>query len=38
MKTSLVIYTPKDWGFGGHLVCDAHDSEGNIFQLRINKK
>jgi len=25
---------PKDWTFGGKLVCDGWDCEGNIFQLR----
>lgn len=29
------VYPPKAWEFGGRQVCDAHDCEGNIFQLRI---
>lgn len=32
-----VLYSPKNWAFGGHQVCDGHDCEGNIFQLRIRK-
>lgn len=31
------VYPPKNWEFGGRLVCDAYDCEGNIFQLRIGK-
>lgn len=30
-----VVFSPKNWTFGGRQVCDAHDCEGNIFQLRI---
>ena len=29
---------PKDWTFGGKLVCDGWDCEGNIFQLRARKE
>jgi predicted enzyme related to lactoylglutathione lyase len=29
------VYPPKNWDFGGRQVCDAHDCEGNIFQLRV---
>jgi len=29
------LLKPKDWGFGGRLVCDGHDCEGNVFQLRL---
>lgn len=31
------VYSPKNWEFEGRQVCDAHDCEGNIFQLRVNK-
>ena len=31
------MYPPKDWTFGGHSVCDGHDCEGNIFQLRLKE-
>jgi predicted enzyme related to lactoylglutathione lyase len=24
----------KEWMFDGHVVCDGHDPEGNVFQLR----
>jgi predicted enzyme related to lactoylglutathione lyase len=24
----------KEWGFDKHRVCDGHDPEGNIFQIR----
>jgi predicted enzyme related to lactoylglutathione lyase len=24
----------KEWKFGEHMVCDGHDPEGNVFQLR----
>ena len=24
----------KEWKYGSHTVCDGHDPEGNIFQLR----
>lgn len=29
------MFAPKSWEFGGRLVCDGCDSEGNIFQCRI---
>ncbi|MGO2513656.1 hypothetical protein [Marinomonas polaris] len=31
------VFPPKNWEFGGRKVCDAHDCEGNIFQLRIDQ-
>ncbi|MEC8080978.1 MAG: hypothetical protein VX148_05795 [Pseudomonadota bacterium] len=31
------LYQTKVWEFGGRQVCDGHDCEGNIFQLRIRK-
>ena len=31
------VYSPKNWEFGNRQVCDAHDCEGNIFQLRVSK-
>jgi hypothetical protein len=34
-KKGGVVFPPKNWTFGGRQVCDAHDCEGNIFQLRV---
>lgn len=31
------LFKPKDWEFGGRMVCDGHDCEGNVFQLRLLK-
>jgi hypothetical protein len=31
------LFKPKDWEFSGRLVCDGHDCEGNVFQLRLLK-
>ncbi len=31
------VYQPKAWEFGGRQVCDGHDCEGNIFQLRVRR-
>ena len=28
--------THSEWQFNGHTVCDGHDIEGNIFQVRTN--
>jgi predicted enzyme related to lactoylglutathione lyase len=25
----------REWGFEGFKVCDGHDPEGNVFQLRV---
>ena len=29
------IRPPKNWLFGGRIICDCTDPEGNIFQVRL---